>query len=77
MNTDAATIASSVRMEIARLKLNNAEVADRAGIKRSTFRRRVIGEIPFRADELMRVARALGVPNSTFTPDEPNGGEAA
>ncbi|MBM4525143.1 helix-turn-helix domain-containing protein [Rhodococcus hoagii] len=44
------------------------EVADALGISESTMTRRLCGEQPFTAKELMRLARFLDVDLSTFYP---------
>lgn len=59
-------VAAEVRAAIARAGLHPTAVADKAGISRTTFRRRISGDSPFTIDELVATANALGVDVSTF-----------
>ena len=73
MDPDSAVVASQVRAEIARRHIKPPEyhqLAERIGMSESSFRRRYNGSITWRADELIRLARDLGVPSSRFFPNE-------
>lgn len=59
-------VAAEVRAAIARAGLHPTAVADKAGISRTTFRRRISGASPFTIDELVATANALGVDVSSF-----------
>lgn len=59
-------VAAEVRAAIARAGLHPTAVADKAGISRTTFRRRISGQSPLTIDELVAIANALDVDVSTF-----------
>lgn len=61
-----SAIASEVRAQAARKSLSHQEVADRAGIARSTFANKAAGKSGFSVEELVRVARAIDVPTSVL-----------
>lgn len=54
-------IASEVRAILARDNISKGSVAKAAGLTPSQFSRRLLGHIPFSADEVAAVAAALGV----------------
>ena len=76
MNPDSAVVAESVRAEMARRQVTPQELAPLVGMSKSTFRRRYRGDQPWRADELMRIARVLNVSATRFIVDGENGSAA-
>lgn len=71
--TDQATtarnaIASEVRAEIARQQKTQREVAELLHMPQPSLNLRLKGERPFRAEELVVLAEALGVPVERFLP---------
>ena len=53
---------AEIREEMRRQKLSQLELAGRIGWAQSQLSKRLTGVVPFRADELERIADALGVP---------------
>ena len=64
MPPDNASIAANVRAELARGNHSRAGIAHLLGVSRMGVHRRLSGETPFRADELVKVADHIGVPVS-------------
>lgn len=64
--SDREAIASGVRAELARQKIQQATVAGWIGVQRQSINYRLTGRMPFRAEELAIIARHLGVPVSRF-----------
>lgn len=65
--TDAREfIAAEVRAELARQDKPQSFVADVLGLDAGSVSLRLAGKRPFRAEELLAVANALGVPASQF-----------
>ncbi|WP_166433923.1 helix-turn-helix domain-containing protein [Mycobacterium paragordonae] len=54
-------IAGTVRAELARQRKSQQELQSRLGVSRATMRRRLTGEQPFDANELIIVADFLGL----------------
>lgn len=63
-------IAAEVRAELARQRLSQREVADILDLPQSVVQLRLVGTRPFRAEELVQLATALGVPIARFIPAE-------
>jgi transcriptional regulator with XRE-family HTH domain len=61
-------IAAEVRAEMARQQKLQSALGELLGLPQQSISRRLRGEIPFRAEELVRVADWLGVPVSQFLP---------
>jgi transcriptional regulator with XRE-family HTH domain len=59
---DNADIAANVRAELARGKHPHQDIAELLGLSRMSIHRRLTGETPFRADELGKIAKHIGVP---------------
>lgn len=55
-------IAANVRVELARVNISGAQMAQRIGITQSTFARRMVGEVSFLAEEISAIAVELGIP---------------
>lgn len=64
----ASEVADKVAAAILRVGKSKASVANAAGIPITTFTRKINGHTEFTFGELMRVASAIGVPPSEFTP---------
>ena len=67
MHTNQA-VAAEVRAAIARAGLRQADLADAIGISRGSLSSRLSGERAFRIDELVAIARVLGVQPSVLLP---------
>jgi len=65
-NEVRAKIAAEVRAEVARQKKSQREIASMLGVDQAGAWRRLNGEQPWRADELVKLAEALGVPVAQF-----------
>jgi hypothetical protein len=63
-----SVIAAEVRAQIARSGKTNLEVAAETGIPTSTFSHKTSGRSPFLAEELVAIARALGIMPSAMIP---------
>lgn len=61
--TDAvrATIASAVRAEVARHRKTQREVALVLGLPQPSVSKRLLGEVPFRAEEIAAIAAWLDI----------------
>lgn len=69
-------IAANVRAEMARKAIKADALAELIGLDPSTMWRRIRTDpppLPFKSEELVRIARVLGVPAASLLPDEPNG----
>jgi len=60
------TAAAAVRAEAARAGITLRELARRLGWTHGYLQRRTSGQVPFRVNELERIAAELGVPITTF-----------
>lgn len=63
-------VATQVRMELARKRISVSEAARRLGWGQSVLQRRVVGQRPFEAGELVMLARLLDVPIERFFPED-------
>jgi transcriptional regulator with XRE-family HTH domain len=63
-----ASIAAAVRAEIARHQKTQREVALVLGLPQPSVSKRLLGEVPFRAEEIAAIAAWLGVDPSTLLP---------
>ena len=63
-----AYVAREVRAELARQRVTQQQAAKWLGISQPQFGLRLNGEIEFRPSELDSLAKALGVPVTTFLP---------
>lgn len=70
MPTIDERIAAEVRAELARQRKTQRDIADVLGLPQSAVWLRLNGDRSFRAEELVRIADALGVPVATFLPTE-------
>jgi predicted XRE-type DNA-binding protein len=68
--TPTERTAEAVRIEMARHKMKPVELSRLLGRSRPTISRRLDATHAFRVDELITLAAHLGVPVSTFLPDE-------
>lgn len=59
-------IAAEVRAEVARQSKSLRELGPVLGLTHESFNQRLGGKVPFRADELVLLADALGVPAEQF-----------
>lgn len=64
-------IAAEVRAILARERISKMSVAKAAGLTSSQFSRRLQGRIPFSADEVASVAKALGVTVASLYGEDP------
>ena len=71
MSSDRARIASLVRAELAIAQISGRKLAERMGWPVDATSRRLRGDVAFRADELMAIARELNVPAARFVQAEP------
>jgi len=69
------SIAAEVRAEVARQDLTQQQLADRIGPPASQWwvSRRLTGDVAIAADELVKIANALGVPVTKFLPATESG----
>lgn len=63
-------IAGTVRAELARQRKSRQALQERIGISRTTMRRRLTGELPFTATELLIIADFLGMTASELLGEE-------
>lgn len=73
---ERTAIATEVRAELARQQKTQREVGDILGLPQQSIARRLAGDISFRAEELTKLAAALGVPVTRFLPDQTTAGAA-
>lgn len=69
MPSDNALIASLVRGELAKARISGRKVAELMDWPADGVGRRLRGEVPFRADELLALSRLLNVPVERFYTD--------
>ena len=68
--TPAQLTAGAVRAELARRRISGRELARTLGWSFSTTSRRLNGPHPFDVAELAQLATHLGVPVTTFLPEQ-------
>ena len=68
-HTTTERTAAAVRAELARRKINGAELALALGWNRTTTWRRLAGKYPFDIEQLAAVADFLGVPLTDLLPE--------
>lgn len=61
-------VAAEVRAEMARKRFSQVRLSKETGIPESTLKRRLSGQYPFDVEELVDIARALGVSPHSFIP---------
>jgi transcriptional regulator with XRE-family HTH domain len=61
-------IAEAVRVEMARQRMTQRVLAEKTGLSQSYIGRRMLSEFAFTADDVERIATALGVPVTTLLP---------
>ncbi len=61
-------VSEAVRVEMARRRMTQRALAEATGLSQSYLGRRLIGELPFTTDDLVKVANALGVEVRTIMP---------
>ena len=61
------SVAAEIRAEMGRQAITQQELARRLGWAQSQLSRRLSGAIPWRTDEIERIARALDIPVSQLT----------
>lgn len=66
-----------MRGELAIAGISGRKIAERMGWPVDSTLRRLRGDVPFRADELMAIARELGVPAAKFVQPVEQPAEAA
>jgi hypothetical protein len=59
-------IAAEVRAELARQSKTGADLGDMLGVTRQSAHLRLRGDQPFRGEELVLIARWLGIPAEQF-----------
>lgn len=64
-------IAEVIRVEMARKRMTQRELAEATGLSRSYLGRRMVCEYSFTTDELEQIAVALDVPLATLLAMEP------
>ncbi len=62
-------IANGVRAELARHRRSQRDAAAILGLPQQSVHKRLAGETPFRAEELAKLAEALGISVSRFFPE--------
>lgn len=67
-HTNDGGVASSVRAELARRQTQQAQIAELLGLSEAAVSRRVNGFVPFRADEVRKIADFLDVPLTSLLP---------
>ncbi|HEX6968856.1 MAG TPA: helix-turn-helix transcriptional regulator [Micromonosporaceae bacterium] len=67
---ERAAIAREVRAELARRRMTQHQVGELLGLSQQSVSRRLSGEVPWRADELLYLAEALDVPVTCFYPEK-------
>lgn len=65
-DTDRQRIAAEVRAEIARQSKTQRQVAELVGMTQQALQLRLAGSRSFRAEEISKLASALGVPVDQF-----------
>ncbi|MBN9791253.1 hypothetical protein DMP17_21975 [Pseudonocardia sp. TMWB2A] len=66
MSTDRALVAARVRTEITAAGTSGLQLSERLGVPYHVMSRRLRGVVPFEADQLMAIARELGVSPAVF-----------
>jgi transcriptional regulator with XRE-family HTH domain len=64
-------VAENLRVEIARRRLRQVDIARALDVSQSTLSRKLAGEVPLTVGELYALARVLGVPVHVLVPDDP------
>lgn len=54
-------IAANVRAELGRAHVSAVQMAQRIGVKRAAFSRRMAGDVSFSADEIIAIAEQLDI----------------
>lgn len=54
-------IAENVRVELARARISASAMAQRIGVPQANFSRRMKSDVSFSADEIVAIARELGI----------------
>lgn len=62
-------IADGVRAELTRYRKSQRDAARILGLPQQSVQKRLAGETPFRAEELAKLADALGISVSRFFPE--------
>jgi transcriptional regulator with XRE-family HTH domain len=57
----AATVVSEIRAEMGRIGVNQSEIAQRTGLKKSHLSTRLRGTLPLNLNELEEIANALNI----------------
>lgn len=60
-SADDQRVAERIRIELARRRVHQTTVARQLGMHQKSFSRRMTGQVPFRATELITVANILGL----------------
>lgn len=66
MHSDRAYVASRVRAEMARARVSGRALAERLGWRSDVLARRLREDAPFTGDQLMAIARELGISAEVF-----------
>lgn len=64
VTNDPPPVSAAIRVEAARQRKPGTELARAIGLSYSAWRKRLSGDVPWRATEVDAVARELGVPVS-------------
>jgi transcriptional regulator with XRE-family HTH domain len=66
------TVAAEVRAHMARVRLNQTQLADALGLTQSSVSKRLRGVVAFNTDELAKVAGVLGVHPAVLLGGQPS-----
>lgn len=63
------TVANTIRAELARRSLTQADLATALGVTQPSVSRRMSGQTPFTVDEVAKAAALLGLPVTALVED--------
>jgi transcriptional regulator with XRE-family HTH domain len=68
MSNTAVDVAMNVRVELARRRVRQTDLAECLGLSQAAVSRRLSGAVPFDVNELAAAAALLGVPAASLLP---------
>jgi predicted XRE-type DNA-binding protein len=68
-NLYTQAVANTIRAELARRSLTQADLANALGVTQPAVSRRMTGQVPFDVEELAKAAALLGLPVSALIED--------
>ncbi|HEX5347880.1 MAG TPA: helix-turn-helix transcriptional regulator [Pseudonocardiaceae bacterium] len=71
----AEDVATAVRMELARRRMTGKALAESIGMGQRSISKRLVGKVPFKADELLRIADVFGMKLGELLDDSRDNGE--